>query len=119
MVYLAKAYDSGKEELLGDRLRSCGDRRWVEAIEWYSRAVAMNTTDEEGNYDGTMDDPPYQLIARQAEMYGEGGHGLEQDYARSGELYSEAADLAMAAMKGRLANKFYALAEDMNAMIDE
>ena len=95
MVYLAKAYDSGKEELLGDRLRSCGDRRWVEAIEWY------------------------QLIARQAEMYGEGGHGLEQDYARSGELYSEAADLAMAAMKGRLANKFYALAEEMNAMIDE
>ena len=29
-----------------------------------------------------------------------------------GELYTEAADGAMAAMKGRLANKYYALAEE-------
>ena len=29
-----------------------------------------------------------------------------------GELYTEAADGAMAAMKGRMANKYYALAEE-------
>ena len=30
----------------------------------------------------------------------------------TGELYNEAADGAMAAMKGRLANKYYALSEE-------
>lgn len=34
------------------------------------------------------------------------------------ELFTSAADSAMAAMKGRLANKYYALAEEMNALID-
>ena len=36
-----------------------------------------------------------------------------------GELYTEAADAAMAAMKGRLANKYYALAEEAWAQVEE
>lgn len=35
------------------------------------------------------------------------------------DYFTSAADSAMAAMKGRLANKYYALAEEMNALIDE
>jgi elongation factor 2 kinase len=36
-----------------------------------------------------------------------------------GELYTEAADAAMAAMKGRLANKWYQLAEEAWAECEE
>lgn len=36
-----------------------------------------------------------------------------------GELYTEAADEAMAAMKGRLANKYYMKAEEAWALVEE
>jgi hypothetical protein len=35
------------------------------------------------------------------------------------DYFSNAADSAMVAMKGRLANKYYALAEEMSALIEE
>jgi len=111
MILLAKAYDTGEQ--LGTRLRS-----WPKAINWYTLAVSMESGDEEGNYDGTMDDPTYQLLARQAEMYRHGEYELDADTAKAAELYTEAADAAMAAMKGRLANKFYCLAEELNDLID-
>ena len=41
-----------------------------------------------------------------------GGFDLEADPSTAGDLYSAAADAAVAAMKGRLANKFYMLAEE-------
>lgn len=47
-----------------------------------------------------------------AELYRSGGFGLDKDPQRSGDLYSEAAEAAMNAMKGKLANKFYMLAEE-------
>ena len=99
MILLAKAYDTGEQ--LGTRLRS-----WPKAINWYTLAVSMESGDEEGNYDGTMDDPTYQLLARKAEMYRHGEYELDADTAKAAELYTEAADAAMAAMKGRLANKY-------------
>lgn len=48
----------------------------------------MNTTteDEEGNFDGTMDDPQYQLVARQALMYHSGGYCLEKDPNKAGKI---------------------------------
>ena len=48
-----------------------------------------------------------------------GGFGLEADPSSAGDLYSAAADAAVAAMKGRLANKFYMLAEEAWALLDE
>lgn len=79
MVYLGKAYDSGIA--LGSRPVS-----WTESIYWYTQAVeAVEASDEEGNYDGTMDDPTYQLLARMAEMYRDGGHGLEIDPSKAGK----------------------------------
>lgn len=135
MVYLARAYDTGKG--LGTRT-VC----WEEALYWYTQSVeAVEASDEEGNYDGTMDDPTYQLLGRMAEMYRDGGHGVERDPSKAGkhfctialegtsilmfcngflpaDYFTNAADAAMAAMKGRLANKYYALAEEMNALVD-
>ena len=37
----------------------------------------------------------------------------------AGEMYTNAADAAMAAMKGRMANKYYALAEEAWAQVEE
>ena len=45
-------------------------------------------------------------------VYDQNNHDIPTFLFRAGELYSEAADCAMAAMNGRLANKFYMLAEE-------
>ncbi|XP_059487389.1 eukaryotic elongation factor 2 kinase-like [Neocloeon triangulifer] len=103
MVLVAKAYDTGI--LLGSRPID-----WCQAEYWYERSA------DEG---GSDNDPPYQLSARLAEMLCIGGPGLPKDPSRAGELYTEAADAAMAAMKGRLANKWYQLAEEAWAMCEE
>ena len=58
---------------------------WEDAIHWFDEAVnSLHDNDEGGEYDSTMDDPPYQLMAWQAEMYAEGGHGLEKMPERAG-----------------------------------
>lgn len=106
MIALAKALDTG--EGLGTQKQ----RNWQDAVLWYNMAVTTTDNDEGGEYDGCMDDPPYLLLARQAELYLQGGYSLERDPAMAGELYQEAAAAATAAMKGRLANKYFQLAEE-------
>ena len=60
---------------------------WEDAIHWFDEAVtSLHDNDESGEYDSTMHDPPYQLMAWQAEMYAEGGHGLERLPERAGRL---------------------------------
>lgn len=114
MIYVAKAFQTGNG--LGNRR----EKSWEDAIHWFDEAVnSLHDNDEGGEYDSTMYDPPYQLMAWQAEMYGEGGHGLEKMPERAAEKYNEAAEAAMAAMKGRMANKFFALAEEMWALCDD
>ena len=66
-----------------------------------------------------MDDPPYLLMARMAEMWMSGGLNLGKEPQRAGDLYSQAADLAMASMKGKLANKYYMLAEEAWGEVEE
>ena len=113
MIFLAKAYDTGA--CLGSRAVS-----WPMSVHWYDSAVAsIEASDEEGNFDGSMDDPPYQLLARLGEMYLAGGHGLEKSPSEAADLFNRAAESATVAMKGRLANKYYALAEEANALIEE
>lgn len=113
MLHMAKAYDTGLN-LGTERQRS-----WKEATYWYSRAINMDDQDESGQYDGCMDDPKYQLLARQAELYLEGGYGLERDVNTAAEMFQEAAEAAMGAAKGRLANKYYAMAEEAWGQAEE
>ncbi|RUS71830.1 hypothetical protein EGW08_020415 [Elysia chlorotica] len=106
MIFMARAFDSG--ENLGSK-RSIS---WEDAVHYYQQAVEMNDHDEGGEYDSTIGDPTHILIARQAEMYKEGGHGLDKDLQKAGDMFNEAAEAAMEAMKGRLANKYFMLAEE-------
>ena len=64
-------------------------------------------------------DPLSKLYARLGEMYREGGHGIERDPQKSGDMYNSAAENAMSEMKGKLANKYFALAEEVWGEIEE
>ena len=94
-------------------------------MKWYQRA--LECTNESNDCDGDSvfgseiapADPDYAILSRIAELYRSGGLGLEKDPNKSGELYSEAAEAAMNAMKGKLANKFYMLAEEAWAEVPE
>lgn len=58
---------------------------WKEAMRWYNCALNMTDYDEGGEFDGMQDEPCYRLLAREAEMYQEGGHGLDRDPQRAGK----------------------------------
>ena len=88
-------------------------------MRWYVAAVDRTNNDESGAFDAVMDNPVYQLQAKMAELYLAGKHGLEKDPSTAGDLYNEAAEGATAAMKGRLANKYYMLAEEAYAEVEE
>ncbi|XP_014673783.1 PREDICTED: eukaryotic elongation factor 2 kinase-like [Priapulus caudatus] len=113
MIHLAKAYDTGVN------LGSQRERDWKQAVYWYDRAIHTDEIDAGGEFDSTMDDPMYMLMSCEAELWRKGGLGLTKDPSYAGELYTMAADNAMESMKGRLANKFYALAEEAWAEVEE
>ncbi|XP_078096692.1 eukaryotic elongation factor 2 kinase isoform X2 [Mustelus asterias] len=113
MILVARAFDSGIN-LSPNRTRD-----WKEALHWYTAALNMTDYDEGGEYDGTGDEPKYCLLARKAEMHMTGGFGMEPDPQTAGDLFTEAADAAMADMKGRLANQYYERAEEAWGMMEE
>lgn len=113
MIYVSKAFETG----IG--LPSSRSQNWSKAVYWLDKVINTSTQDEEGNFDGTMDDPQYQLVARQAQMYLTGGYSLERDPNKAGELYSDAAELATEAMKGKLAAKYFMQAEEAWAECEE
>ncbi|KAM5328884.1 eukaryotic elongation factor 2 kinase isoform 2-T3 [Glossophaga mutica] len=113
MIHVARAFDTG-QNLSPDRSQD-----WPEALHWYNTALDTTDCDEGGEYDGMQDEPRYVLLAREAAMLSEGGFGLEKDPRRSGDLYTRAAEAAMEAMKGRLANQYYQKAEEAWAQMEE
>ncbi|KAK2509391.1 hypothetical protein MC885_005363, partial [Smutsia gigantea] len=113
MILVARAFDTG-QNLSPDR-----SRNWPEALHWYNTALETTDCDEGGEYDGMQYEPRYTLLAREADMLFTGGCGLEKDPQRSGDLYTQAAEAAMEAMKGRLANQYYQQAEEAWAQMEE
>ena len=93
-------------------------RSWQEATRWYEQAILVVQEEEIGE-NPLLLDSNYQLYAKQAALYRAGGFGLAKDPQNAGDLYSTAGDEAMAAMKGKLANKYYALAEEAWGEVEE
>lgn len=60
-------------------------RDWKEAVRWYDCVLNMTDYDEGGEFDGMQDEPRYLLLAREAEMYQEGGFNLAADPQRAGK----------------------------------
>ena len=98
---------------------------YSEAVKWYQRALECTNDPNDGDGDSVFGseiapaDPDHAILSRMAELYRSGGLGLEKDPQKSGDLYSEAAEAAMNAMKGKLANKFYMLAEEVWAEVPD
>lgn len=59
-------------------------QNWEEALHWYDTALNMTDYDEGGEFDGMQDEPHYLLLAREAEMFQEGGFNLTADPQRAG-----------------------------------
>ena len=57
---------------------------YKESVDWYQIALQTQDHDDHGEFDATMSDPNYLILATQAEMYLSGGFGLEKDPSRSG-----------------------------------
>ena len=113
IIFMAEAYETGFN------LPRYKEQDHDQAAKWYSKAIDLSEEDEGGEFDSTMDYPTYQLKGKLAELYLGGKFNIEKDPSYAGELYNDAAELAMAAMKGRIANKYYALAEEAWAQVDE
>ncbi|XP_060795598.1 eukaryotic elongation factor 2 kinase isoform X1 [Neoarius graeffei] len=113
MILVARAFDTGVN-LPPNRTQD-----WEEAVQWYESALNMTDYDEGGEFDGMQDEPRYLLLARLADMYQEGSFGLAANPQRAGDLFTEAADAAMEAMKGRLANQYYMKAEEAWSAMEE
>ncbi|CAH8453829.1 unnamed protein product [Schistosoma haematobium] len=107
-------------------LPSISPDSWSEAIGWYKRAVdsavgssasSDGCTDEgldaEGHYDAAEDLlPVYRILARMAEMYSVGGFGLKQNFYLAGDLFTQAAEIASGSLQGRLAARYFELADE-------
>ena len=91
-------------------------RDWGKAVRWYTKALETQSDTSDATDTSCQAtesaNPDYIITARLAEMYRSGGHQLEKDPNKAGELYTRAAEVAMEAMKGKLANKYYMLAEE-------
>ena len=117
---MARAYDNGSG------LRSNLSVNWNTAIEWYNRYLSFlansgsedSCGSEDQGYSDACDEPAYLVISCMAEMYSVGGKGIEKNAQEAYDLYNQAAEKATAYGKGRLANKYYMLAEQVGAELD-
>ncbi|XP_056901718.1 eukaryotic elongation factor 2 kinase isoform X2 [Takifugu flavidus] len=113
MIVVARAFDTGAN-LSADRKQN-----WEEAVHWYDTALNMTDYDEGGEFDGMQEEPRYLLLAREAEMFQTGGFKLAADPQKAGDLFTQAAEAATEAMKGRLATQYYMKAEEAWAAMEE
>jgi len=54
-------------------------------VHWYQTALLTTDHDDHGEFDATMSDPNYILLAAQAKLYLSGGFGLEKDPNKAGK----------------------------------
>ncbi|CAF4195513.1 unnamed protein product, partial [Rotaria sordida] len=122
-LYLAQLFDNGAEGSL--------EPDWKQATEYYEKYIRIrenesNIMDEnsESNesdqtnstHNGIAFHDRHDSVARLATLYKTGGHNLLCNYQKAGDLFNKAAEMATAAMKGRLANKYYMSAEEAYAL---
>ena len=60
-------------------------KSYSRAVEWYSAAADTVQEDECGEFDAIMENPLYELKAKMAELYLQGGYELERDPSYAGK----------------------------------
>jgi elongation factor 2 kinase len=116
MLFLADAYEKGTP-LGSERTKS-----YEKAVHYLEKAMACDEGEEEEQSEASLcvvDTPRYAIHSTMAQLFRTGGFGLEKNPMKAGDLYNEAAEEAMEQAKGKLANKFYMLAEEAWAEVEE
>ena len=111
IVFMAQSYDLGCNGAKKDVDRAL---YWYETLATYDEEEGGGDSEEWG-----MNDPPYLILARLAEIWLAGDLQQGRDPSKAGDLYNQAAEVAMAHMKGKLANKYYMLAEEAWSQVEE
>ena len=108
---------------------------WAKAAEYYESLLTISEVDsddeeeeesqEDAGYSDPSNaailsdiDPEYLIMARLAELYKQGGNQLQSSPPKAISYYNRAAENAMVCAKGRLANKYYMLAEEISSEMD-
>jgi elongation factor 2 kinase len=120
MVYLAHAYDTGE-----NLIDPANDRSISKALYWLEEIQDLDDTwmDDAGNEENGewAEEPSYQILSRMAEIWltGYEEENIRKDPMKAGDLYNLAAESAMSCLKGKLANKYYMLAEEAYAEVQD
>lgn len=67
----------------------------------------------------SLDSSPYIVIAKTAQLWLAGNLKQGRDPNKAGDLYNDAAEVAMNCVKGKMANKYYMLAEEAYGEADD
>ena len=110
MVFMAQSYELGVN----------GAKRDLDhALYWYESIIALDEDEGGDTEEMSLESPPYVMVAKSAELWNSGILKQGRDPNKAGELFNQAADIAMSFMKGKLANKYYMLAEEAWGEIEE
>ena len=83
-----------------------------QALYWFENVIALDREEGCDTEDMSLDSPPYVILAKTAQLWLSGNLKQGSDPNKAGDLYNEAAEVAMNCMKGKMANKYYMLAEE-------
>ena len=78
----------------------------------YESVAALDREEGCDTEEMSLDSPPYIILAKTAQLWLTGNLKQGKDPEKAGDLYNEAAEVAMNCMKGKMANKYYMLAEE-------
>eukprot|EP00163_Fabomonas_tropica_P009923 TRINITY_DN1986_c0_g1_i1.p1 TRINITY_DN1986_c0_g1~~TRINITY_DN1986_c0_g1_i1.p1 ORF type:complete len:557 (-),score=129.56 TRINITY_DN1986_c0_g1_i1:172-1842(-) len=121
MVMLASFYETAET---GDTLpEGWNAPNWSRSVEYYRQAVDLSESNplaevEEKSEVYEASANPYDLLIKLAQLYKNGGNQLERDPAKAAEAYREAAEHAMAMLRGSAAAKCFMWAEELEAELD-
>ena len=103
MVFMAQAYELGING---------ANHNPDQALYWYESIIALDEDEGGDTEEMSFKYPPYVMVAKSAELWYSGVLKQGRDPKKAGELFNQAAEIAMSSMKGKLANKYYTLAEE-------
>ena len=92
---------------------------WLEEIHELDTMWMDEAANEE--FGECAEKPSYQILARLAEIWltGYEEENIRKDPLKAGEFYNLAAESAMSCMKGKLANRYYMLAEEAYSQCED